>query len=417
MLLEHQELRQRADYTHKFNVPSGRHGWLRLTPAYSLKVVEEILKDKDDRGAVLDPFSGTATTGLSAAYHGHSSTCVEINPFLVWFGRAKVARYSREDVISFRNSASDAARSALAAGTELSVAPSIHNIERWWSQPELEFLCGLRIEMERVQFGAACIRDLLQVAFCRTLIKLSNAAFNHQSMSFKSAPQDDLLTEVEGKTKFAKIFLEDVEFVGQSAEDNPAGLCEIVEGDSRRLSGLLTRKFDLVITSPPYPNRMSYIRELRPYMYWLGFLENGRDAGELDWQKIGGTWGVATSRLTDWTPNRETYRPNYFQQMLVDVAAEANKNGQLLANYIDKYFEDIWLHLQGLCGVLGPQSEVHYIIGNSTFYGVLVPVERIYADMLSQLGFTNVSIRALRKRNSKKELVEFDVSGVFGALA
>ncbi|WP_322490103.1 hypothetical protein [Chloroflexus sp.] len=38
----------------------------------------------------------------------------------------------------------------------------------------------------------------------------------------------------------------------------------------------------LVITSPPYPNRMSYIRELRPYMYWLGYLNNGRDAGELD---------------------------------------------------------------------------------------------------------------------------------------
>ena len=42
---------------------------------------------------------------------------------------------------------------------------------------------------------------------------------------------------------------------------------------------------------------MSYIRELRPYMYWLGILENARDTGELDWSAIGGTWGVATSRL------------------------------------------------------------------------------------------------------------------------
>jgi hypothetical protein len=32
-------LRQRADYTHKHNKASGRHGWLRLTPAYSLKIV------------------------------------------------------------------------------------------------------------------------------------------------------------------------------------------------------------------------------------------------------------------------------------------------------------------------------------------------------------------------------------------
>ncbi len=36
-------LAQRADYTHKHNAESGRHGWLRLTPAYSLKIVGEIL--------------------------------------------------------------------------------------------------------------------------------------------------------------------------------------------------------------------------------------------------------------------------------------------------------------------------------------------------------------------------------------
>ena len=40
-----EKLRQRADYTHKFNVGAGRHGWLRLTPAYSVKVVEEIRKE------------------------------------------------------------------------------------------------------------------------------------------------------------------------------------------------------------------------------------------------------------------------------------------------------------------------------------------------------------------------------------
>jgi hypothetical protein len=31
----------------------------------------------------------------------------------------------------------------------------------------------------------------------------------------------------------------------------------------------------------------------RPYMYWLGYLRDGRAAGELDWQAIGGTWGCA----------------------------------------------------------------------------------------------------------------------------
>jgi len=408
------DLNQRADYTFKFNNLSGRHGWLRLTPAYSLKVVEEILRTRDLRGVVLDPFSGTGTTGLSAAYHGHDAACVEINPFLVWFGRIKVAQYSSQEISQLRKNARIVCRGALLDASPTSPPPPIHNIERWWPASALRFLCNLKANINLVSLGATPVCDLLRVAFCRSLIKLSNAAFNHQSMSFKSSRQSDLLDEIEGGSQFSSIFLDDVEFVAASALANPVGACEIVEGDSRLLSSVLKARYDLVITSPPYPNRMSFIRELRPYMYWLGFLnDDSRAAGELDWRKIGGTWGIATSRLNEWEPNPTVYRPRYLELLLGEVAAKQNKSGRLLANYIAKYFEDIWLHLMELPKVLELGAEIHYIVGNSTFYGVLVPVERIYADMLSQLGFESVSVHALRKRNSKKELVEFDVTGSY----
>ena len=83
------DLRQRADYTHKFNAKTGRHGWLRLTPAYSVKVVEEMMRQYEKPLRVLDPFCGTATTALSAAYHGHEGVTTDINPFLVWLGQIK----------------------------------------------------------------------------------------------------------------------------------------------------------------------------------------------------------------------------------------------------------------------------------------------------------------------------------------
>jgi hypothetical protein len=43
-----------------------------------------------------------------------------------------------------------------------------------------------------------------------------------------------------------------------------------------------------------------------------------------------------------------------------------------------------------------------------------VATEMLYAEMLSALGFQNVECKAIRKRNSKKELVEFDVVGQWG---
>ena len=98
---------QRADLTFKHNVLEARHGWLRLTPAYSVKVVEEILAEYQEPISVLDPFSGTATTPLCAAMHGHAAVSIDINPFLVWFGSAKIARYDAESITRSREIAAE----------------------------------------------------------------------------------------------------------------------------------------------------------------------------------------------------------------------------------------------------------------------------------------------------------------------
>jgi hypothetical protein len=404
------KLKQRADYTHKYNVRTGRHGWLRLTPAYSVKIVEELINAAGTHERVFDPFCGTATTGLSAAYHGHTSATTEINPFLVWLGQAKTAHYSRGDVSRTR----DACSAALSLVKRQKVAPvaepPIHNINRWWPERSLNFLRLLKAAIDKVTVKGTPEQTLLHVAFCRTLISMSNAAFNHQSMSFKGA-DEQLALDIDFDAP--TLFREDVRFVLNGAEENPSGTCTVIEGDARELSKVLKESFDLVITSPPYANRMSYIRELRPYMYWLGYLVNGRDAGELDWASIGGTWGVATSRLTEWKANDASYLCKRLEDILHRIGDEDNANGALLANYVAKYFEDMWQHLKGLRDILADDARVHYIVGNSTFYGVLLPVEEFYAEMLRELGFTDVNIRPVRKRNSKKELVEFDVSAAW----
>jgi len=224
-------------------------------------------------------------------------------------------------------------------------------------------------------------------------------------MSFKDDGQFDIGFDVD----MASVFSEDVRFVLSGASENPTGEGYVVLGDSRNPAQVVEGLFDLVVTSPPYANRMSYIRELRPYMYWLGFLINGRDAGELDWTAIGGTWGIATSRLTDWKRSADYFKSANLSTALDQIAHADNKNGAVLANYVAKYFDDMLSHFLRLTPVLDRGAELHYIVGNSTFYGTLVSTELLYAEMLEALGFSEIECRAIRKRNSKKELVEFDV--------
>lgn len=409
------QVRQRSDLTFKHNANQARHGWLRLTPAYSVKLVDEILAHADASLKVFDPFSGTATTPLSAAYRGHRALSIDINPFLVWFGRAKLRHYATKTIHEAR-AVSRAIQSDIdEGGARPCLPPPIANIERWWDEKPREFLCCVKGEIDQQSNARSEVRDLLLVAFCRAVIDLSNAAFNHQSMSFKDngngngngQKQRGLWPE---EFFDGLLFTSYVDAILESAAHNPVGTANVCKCDARDIHDLPESDFDLLITSPPYPNRMSYIRELRPYMYWLGYLKEAREAGEMDWEAIGGTWGVATSRLNDWRLDADTFFPKYLADIVVQIAKSDGKSGELLSKYVGKYFEDMWRHFLAVKKIMRPGGRLHYIVGNSKFYDCLVPAEKIYQDMLAEAGFQCAEVKVIRKRNSKKELYEFDVS-------
>jgi hypothetical protein len=225
-------------------------------------------------------------------------------------------------------------------------------------------------------------------------------------MSFKKPTTTTRLLDAP-PVDIVSVFRNRVEDVADAAKTTlTSGLAKAHLGDSRRLDGSLDRLYTAVITSPPYPNRMSYIR----LPACRSYLTNGRDAGELDWQAIGGTWGCATSNLNSWIPNPATAIPfDQFNNILAAIATRSS----LLSRYVHRYFEDCVLHFRSLGAVLQQGAVAHYIVGNSKFYDAVVPTEEIYAAIMGPSGFEDVRIERLRKRNSKKELFEFDVQGRF----
>lgn len=403
--------RQRSELTFKQNVQHGRHGWLRLTPAYSVKLVDQILEEfGEGASTVFEPFSGTGTTPLCAAYRGLRAVATDINPFLIWLARVKSASYTERHRADLQAGAKKIGARLSAGKASAGEVPPLKNIERWWHPAELEFITLLRAEIARIAEGA--VADLLKVAFCRTMISLSNAAFNHQSMSFKdsSTHKQISLALEDSNAIFLAQFFADVRTVADAATDNPEGSVRIERRDARARAEFKAPEgpFDLLVTSPPYVNRMSYIRELRPYMYWLGYLADAKEAGELDWEAIGGTWGIATSRLVTWKPT-DAFIPKCLPPIIQKIRESHPKNGELMAQYVHKYFDDMFVHFQDAARIVRRGGSAHYIIGNSTFYGHIVPAERLYCEQLVEAGFRRAEARAIRKRNSKKELVEFHV--------
>jgi SAM-dependent methyltransferase len=404
-------LGRKDELTFRANLRGARYGWLRLTPAYSVHLVAALLDKHAAPGArVLDPFCGTGTTALVCAERGLACDTTDINPFLVWLARAKTRRYGAADVAAFR---AVAARVTAAMRRPRGTAwvPPIHKIERWWSVSGLAALGRGREAILRARpESPARAADLLDLAFCRAMIESAHVSFGHQSMSFRKGA----VPEGAHADDVARRFAAAVDAIG-SAAASPVRRVPLARlADARDLGAKLSPgAYDNVITSPPYPNRMSYVRELRPYMYWLGYLERARDAGELDWRAIGGTWGCATSNVAKWSAPKETPPVPFLR--FEEILSAIGERSEVLARYVAKYFHDTVLHARSLFPLVAPGGSVHYIVGNSKFFEVVLPVEAIFAAIFESVGFERIRAETIRKRSSKKELYEFVVSAEKGS--
>src|SRR6266404_860959 len=128
-------------FTFKGNSKQTRYGWLRLTPAYSVHLVSELLEEQAGPDAVvLDPFCGTGTTALACAEMGISCDTTDINPFLIWLAEAKTRRYSKHELDAFRSSSMQVAKAIRENELTVEWLPPLYQIEKWWEPASLSAL-------------------------------------------------------------------------------------------------------------------------------------------------------------------------------------------------------------------------------------------------------------------------------------
>src|ERR1017187_6262830 len=186
--------------TQKANLKHTRYGWLRLTPAYSVHLVADILNEFDlSDGVVLDPFCGTGTTALVCAERGIRADTIDINPFLVWLARTKWANYTAENLEHFADVSSAVLAGVMDHGSDEWI-PAIHEIEKWWDAETLHLLGRLMAGIHAANCEPA-VTNLLKIVFCRVMIEAANVRFGHESMSFK-APAEPCLFH-DKKSDFA----------------------------------------------------------------------------------------------------------------------------------------------------------------------------------------------------------------------
>jgi hypothetical protein len=385
------------------------HRWFRLTPSFGPELVHEMIDrlgvERDE--TILDPFAGAGTTLIEAKLEGRKSFGFEINPLLHFVNeacldwsispdnlRAELPRLRQACDIAKGSDLECLARRGL-------VVPPIHNPHRWWRS---DVLAELLVLMEAINATVdPSLRRLLRLSFAGVLVPdLTNVTLGKLQLHFIDRSAD----KIEVWNTFEKHTLQIANDIESLRATPNKGESRCFHQDATKLVGFSEHyKADAVITSPPYPNRYSYVWNTRPHLYMLGLMTNGKEAADLDKKTIGGTWGSATSELA-----KGIIAPINLavKEVVLPISEKIRMQDGLMANYVMHYFNRLTAQIMELENVTSPRARLAYVVGNSWIKDVYVETDVMLGEIIDRLGLGYVTseVHRFRRRHSGKRLYE-----------
>lgn len=397
-----------GDITFKAGQSESVHRWYRLTPSYSPGLVRFLLDEFgiNQENLVFDPFSGRGTTTIECQKQGISSIGMEVNPLLQEVGEKSLGwNVSDLDLIDdYINESKEFLDKYKENSIEETVEklntriPIIHNVFRWWKTDILKDLIICRELIFREQYNP--IFNYLWLAINKAALDCANIHRNHPTITFDDDHQRNIDVYYEVSENL-KIIQKDLLSLN-SNELSFSNKNSIILGNSIcGLENQIADNIDYVITSPPYPNRYSYVHQTRPQLHFMELLEDIREATEIDLTAVGGTWGRATSVLQ----NKLLTVPDEIFPFL-SYYDELKEKSILMCNYATKYFIDLSSHIQSLRKVVNGNFKGAYVVGNSRLSGVEIFTEVILGKIFEQAGFSVEKIISFRKRGGRQRLYE-----------
>lgn len=222
------------------------YNWFRFREAFSRDFVALMLScfnlREDDW--ILDPFCGSGTTLLAARERGINAVGVDAHPVFAFVSRVKTQSYSLESLRELKRD----------FFSKKFVKPDLEVInpllKKAFSRYALEDIAFFQFEIKRIK--DAIMRDLMVLAFVVSSMKVSFAAKDGAVLRFVKKKHPPL----------RKVFKGSVEkFIRHLKKIEPRP-CEISvkRGDARKLDFMATESSDAVITSPPYLNKLEYVK-------------------------------------------------------------------------------------------------------------------------------------------------------------
>jgi hypothetical protein len=376
---------------------------------FSGQFVEDVFREflpnsLTQRPLVLDPFAGVGTTLVQAMLHGYDTVGFEINPYAALATHVKL----RADSLD-----------------EERLGELIQTVEQlpcnWHEQtpPKQHHPAGFRSRIpffsERIEpqilgllellhnIADPLLADVARIAFGAMMVKVSNYTYE-PSLGSRPGAGKPLLEDANVSAIFAaklREIREDVVWLKHMLAGNgyPSTRRDIYCTSFLTLQDQLSSdSVDLMVTSPPYMNNYHYVRNTRPQLFWLSFVENPSELRQLEQDNFGKFWQTVR--------DAETIPLQCDHTELVRIVATIRETrvesgaygGPGWANYVASYFNDCDRFMGILHRILRHGGVGVVVIGNSIIQGIPIATDQILGDLAGNHGLTLEKIISLRTK-------------------
>ena len=370
------------------------YNWHSFKHSYSKELVDNLIKEfQIKKGAwVMDSFCGGGTTLLACKEAGINSAGFDILPFSVFLSNVKTRNYNVKELKN------EKAKFSLNKNVSLSI-PALTNIPI----AQKAFTSDVRTELIRIkqrveEIDNRNVRDFYNLGLLSILESVSN-----------TSKSGGFLRIVERKVKsntVSKLFNLRIEsMITDVQQFNSLYKWKAVSTfakncDARELK--TKRKYNAIITSPPYPNRHDYSRIYSLEMLF-DFVSNNDDLKKIRYET-----------LRSHVEARKKYeaceyiKPKTLSDLIEKVKRNGVNNPQVIG-MLEGYFEDMYLAIKQMSNKLDDKGKIALVISNVRFAGINIPVDKILSEMGEQVGLNAKAIWLARYRgNSSQQMKEYN---------
>lgn len=392
------------NFTNNMDIP--RHRWYEFKEGFGHTLVERAIADtrvirKKKNLTVLDPFSGSGTTPLTALQNNCNAIGLEVNPFMNFIGKTKSTPLNNDK--SFYESELE----EILNNPQIEIESMLENISTFTSNGQNEkWLFNKSVlrgfEALNKHIDTVDDQDLFRLALYTSVMQCCNAKKDGKCLRYKKGWDTLGYSSIELRNEFER---NAVQIINDMAI-NPLreGNRNFINKDSRKaMTELSNQSIDLIVFSPPYLNSFDYSDIYRPELFLGGYVKNNSELRLIRKETLRShvqyKWEKCEKSQSIWAQN---------------IANQIRENKELLWNkdipeMIDSYFYDMEQIFKEAYRIAEPHAQLWFVIATSAYAGIEVPVDLILADIATRQGWNLKNVNALRKLRTSSQCSSEDI--------